>query len=139
MPGRYVLDTNVVISGILFPDSVPSRALRRAQTGEILASDSTKLELITTLDRPRFDRYLEASVRRALASEYVGKCEPVAIGFPIRACRDPRDDKFLEVAVHGRADVIITGDQDLLALHPFKGIAIITPAALLEMPVTPSS
>jgi len=51
---------------------------------------------------------------------------------PIRACRDPRDDKFLEVAVHGRADAIVTGDADLLALHPFRGIAILTPAAYLE-------
>jgi putative PIN family toxin of toxin-antitoxin system len=52
----------------------------------------------------------------------------VDIPFPIRACRDPRDDKFLEVAVHGRADLIVTGDTDLLALHPFRGISILTPA-----------
>ena len=51
---------------------------------------------------------------------------------PIRACRDPRDDKFLEVAVHGRADLILTGDADLLALYPFRGIAIVTPAEYLD-------
>ena len=51
---------------------------------------------------------------------------------PVRACRDPRDDKFLEVAVRGRADAIVTGDADLLALHPFRGIAILTPAKYLE-------
>lgn len=131
MPGRYVLDTNVVVSGILFPDSVPSQALRKAQTGEVLASDSTKMELIAVLDRSRFDRYLQATLRRELVSEFVGKCEPVSIHFPIRACRDPRDDKFLEVAVHGRADLIITGDADLIALHPFHGIEILTPASFL--------
>ena len=49
----------------------------------------------------------------------------------IRACRDPKDDKFLEVATHGRADAIITGDQDLLTLNPFRGIAILTPAEYL--------
>jgi putative PIN family toxin of toxin-antitoxin system len=50
----------------------------------------------------------------------------------IRACRDARDDKFLEVAVHGKADAIVTGDADLLALDPFQGIAILTPADYLE-------
>jgi putative PIN family toxin of toxin-antitoxin system len=56
----------------------------------------------------------------------------VDIPFPIHACRDPRDDKFLEVAVHGHADLIVTGDADLLALNPFQGIAILTPAEYLE-------
>jgi putative PIN family toxin of toxin-antitoxin system len=50
----------------------------------------------------------------------------------IRACRDPKDDKFLELAVDGRADGIVTGDKDMLALHPFRGIAIVTPASYLE-------
>jgi putative PIN family toxin of toxin-antitoxin system len=56
----------------------------------------------------------------------------VDIPFPIHACRDLRDDKFLEVAVHGRADVIVTGDADLLALDPFRGIAILTPDEYLR-------
>lgn len=50
----------------------------------------------------------------------------------IRACRDPKDDKFLELAIDGRADAIVTGDQDLLVLHPFRGIAVLTPAEYLE-------
>jgi predicted nucleic acid-binding protein len=54
--------------------------------------------------------------------------------YSIQACRDPRDDKFLEVAVHGQSDLIVTGDGDLLALHPFRGIDILAPAAYLEMP-----
>jgi len=51
----------------------------------------------------------------------------------ITACRDPRDDKFLEVAVAGQADVIVSGDEDLLVLHPFAGIPIVPPAAFLRM------
>jgi predicted nucleic acid-binding protein len=66
-------------------------------------------------------------------AEYLDACEAVAIPYPIRACRDPRDDKFLEVAVHGRADAIVTGDKDLLELNPFRGIAILTPSAYLEL------
>ena len=57
--------------------------------------------------------------------------DTVEIVARVQACRDPRDDKFLDVAVNGRADVIVTGDADLLALNPFRGIAILTPAAYL--------
>jgi uncharacterized protein len=56
----------------------------------------------------------------------------VAIIRHIQACRDPSDDKFLELALNGSADAILTGDEDLLALHPFHGIAILTPAAWLQ-------
>jgi predicted nucleic acid-binding protein len=51
----------------------------------------------------------------------------------VQACRDPDDDKFLEVAMSGGADWIVTGDADLLALHPFEGIAIVTPADFLRL------
>ena|ERR1035438_6499876 len=129
---RHVLDTNVVFSGLLFPGSPPSLALLKAQRGKVLASDATLLELIEVMGRVRFDRYVERTFRQRLAVEFVNACETVSIAYPIQACRDPRDDKFLEVAVHGRADVIVTGDDDLLELHPFRGIAILTPAEYLE-------
>jgi uncharacterized protein len=50
----------------------------------------------------------------------------------IRECRDPKDDKFLELAIDGRASEIVTGDADLLAMHPFRGIAVLTPATFLQ-------
>jgi putative PIN family toxin of toxin-antitoxin system len=129
---RLVLDTNVVLSGLLFPGSTPSRALLKAQAGAVLASDATLLELVEVMRRVRFDRYVERNVRQCLVAEFANVCEKVQIDFPIRACRDLRDDKFLEIAVHGRLDVIVTGDTDLLVLHPFRGIAIQTPAEYLE-------
>ena len=58
--------------------------------------------------------------------------ESVIILESIVACRDPTDDKFLERAVNGRADMIVTGDHDLLVLHPFRGIPIIDPAAFVQ-------
>lgn len=128
---RVVVDTNVVVSGLLFPDSVPARAVLKAQKGEILSSEATRLELITVMSRSRFDRYVERQIRQRLTAEYVDATVLVEISAPIRVCRDPRDDKFLEVAVHGRADVIVTGDADLLALHPFRGVDILTPADYL--------
>jgi putative PIN family toxin of toxin-antitoxin system len=130
--GRLVVDTNVVLSAILFPNSVPGRALYLAQGSVVLASKLTLQELNEVAERSRFDRYVEAKKRRLLVAEYVRATVTVDIPFPIRACRDPRDDKFLEVAVHARADVIVTGDADLLALHPFRGIAILSPAEYLE-------
>ncbi len=57
--------------------------------------------------------------------------ETITVNLNITACRDPKDDKFLEVAVAGHADIIVTGDKDLLALHPFEGIPIVTPATFL--------
>jgi uncharacterized protein len=68
-----------------------------------------------------------ASLQRALAD-----AEPVEIHERISVCRDTQDDKFLELAVNGKADVIISGDADLLSLHPFRGIPIETPAAFLR-------
>jgi uncharacterized protein len=129
---RVVLDTNVVLSALVFSDGNPSLALLKAQNGQVLASEETLLELVEVINRPRFDRYLDRGVRQRLAAEYLSSCEVVPIPTPIRACRDPRDDKFLEVAIHGRADAIVTGDADLLDLNPFQGIAILRPRDYLE-------
>jgi putative PIN family toxin of toxin-antitoxin system len=98
----------------------------------VLASKLTLQELKDVADRGRFDRYVEPERRRRFVAAYMRAIVMVDIPFPIRACRDPRDDKFLEVAVHGHADLIVTGDADLLALNPFQGIAILTPAEYLE-------
>jgi uncharacterized protein len=129
---RLVLDTNVILSGLLFSGSTLRRALLKAQTCEVLGSDATLLELVEVMGRPRFDRYLERSIRQKLVAEFMNTCEVIPILNPIRACRDPKDDKFLEVAVHGRADAIVTGDRDLLDLNPFREIAILTPREYVE-------
>lgn len=99
---------------------------------ELLASEETLAELNAVLMRPKFDRKVDRALRESLFHEYSRQCTMIEILSPIRACRDPRDDKFLEVAVHGRADAIITGDNDLLVLHPFQGIAILSPAEYLQ-------
>jgi len=111
----------------------------KAQLSLVLASDETLMELAEVVNRTRFDCYLQRSVRQKQVREYMNACRKVHISFPISACRDPKDDKFLAVAVHGQADLIVTGDADLLALHPFRGISIRTPADYLELqwPVYP--
>jgi putative PIN family toxin of toxin-antitoxin system len=93
----------------------------------------TWTELRIVLKRPKLARYIQSGLLDPFLRNVWSVAEPITIPSPIRACRDPKDDKFLEVAVHGRADLIVTGDRDLLDLHPFRGIAILTPAAYLEL------
>ena len=130
-PTRIVVDTNVVLSGLLFPRSELNRALQKAQVSVMLASEATKLEVVEVFSRPKFDRYVDLEIRRQLVAEYIRACENIHILSSIHACRDAKDNKFLELAVDGHADLILTGDPNLLALHPFRGIAILTPAEFL--------
>ena len=132
MKQRIVIDTNVYISRLLLAQSVSGRAVARAWREDVtLVSTSILDELGVVLRRRKF-AVTSAQKRLSRISRTFGKS---VCTFPIRAafgaCRDPRDDKFLEVAVHGHADVIVTGDADLLALHPFRGIEILTPADYL--------
>jgi uncharacterized protein len=130
---RAVLDTNVLVSAALRSGSPPHRALLKARVEALLlASEETLAELREVLRRPKFDRTVELALRDAVFDEYARQCCLVPILHSIRACRDPKDDKFLDVAVNGWADLIVTGDRDLLVLHPFRGIDILTPAEYLK-------
>jgi putative PIN family toxin of toxin-antitoxin system len=129
---RVVVDTNVLISGQLSTISTPALALRKVVTNaQLVATSETMRELIEKLLSPRFDRYVSRGRRDALLQRIAYLVEIVEVLQPIRASRDPKDDKFLEAAVNGRAGVIVTGDRDLLDLNPFRGIAILTPADYL--------
>jgi putative PIN family toxin of toxin-antitoxin system len=128
---RIVVDTNVVVSGLLFPRTDLRRALERAQTQVMLVSEATKLEFVEVMLRPKFDRYIDLEIRKQLAAEYIRACVTVPVHSTVGACRDPKDDKSLELAVDGRADKIITCDLDLLTLSPFRGISLLTPTQYL--------
>ncbi len=124
---RIVVDTNLLVSRLLLPDSVPSQAVRRAQReGVVLASRATLDELSDVLSRPKLDRYVSVDQRRKYVRRLLGTVEMVTIRHVVRACRDAGDDKFLELALSGDAALILTGDADLLELNPFRGIAIRT-------------
>jgi putative PIN family toxin of toxin-antitoxin system len=98
----------------------------------LLVSEATALELTSVLLREKFDRYLERAKREAFLAIFLRQTTLIPITESIVACRDPKDDKFLEVAVNGHATLIVSGDQDLLALHPFRGIGIVTPREFLD-------
>jgi uncharacterized protein len=126
---RIVVDTNVLISRLLVPGSVAGRAVDRAlDRGRLLVSEATMVELTTVLGRAKFDPYVSLAGRQQFIRLLGRIAELVPILRPVRACRDPKDDMFLELAVNGGADVIVTGDRDLLELHPFLGIPILIPA-----------
>ena len=132
MPERIVADANALISRLLLPKSVPGEAVRKAtSTGQLLVSEATLAELADVLARLKFAPYVSIQDRQQFIRLLGRVAEMVPITHTIRECRDPKDDKFLGLAVNGRAQLIITGDKDLLVLNPFRGIPIMTPAQYL--------
>jgi putative PIN family toxin of toxin-antitoxin system len=99
----------------------------------LLFSDQTFEELASRLMRVKFDRYVETSLRRQFLADIASIADWVGIEGNVRACRDPNDDMFLETAVVGEAECIITGDGDLLALDPFFAVRIIPPREFLAV------
>jgi uncharacterized protein len=127
-----VVDTNVFISAALKEKSLPGTAVHLvAESGLLLKSTITERELFVTLARPRLAPLIPPRFRNWL-SELLAVAELVTITERITACRDPKDDKFLELAVSGHANLIVSGDADLLALNPFRGIPIVSPAAFVQ-------
>jgi putative PIN family toxin of toxin-antitoxin system len=130
---RIVIDTNVFVSAVILPLSVPRQAVDKAvDNGIVLLSEATMSELAEVLYRPKLNPYISVDERTRFLRQLAGASEFVPITQQVRECRDPTDDKFLEVALNGRADVIITGDADLLALHPWREIAIVSAAEYLK-------
>ncbi|AYH45462.1 putative toxin-antitoxin system toxin component, PIN family [Azoarcus sp. DN11] len=131
----WVVDTNVLIGRLLAPRGVAAQAVDHALArGILLVSDDTLGELAAVLSRPKFDAYVSREDRQRFVALLGGVARRIPVARRIQACRDPKDDKFLDVALSGGARAIITGDGDLLALHPFHGVDIVTPAAFLMWP-----
>ena len=128
----WVADTNVLVSRLLTPDSIAAQAIDRALAhGILLVSEATLNDLIEVLGRPKFDPYITHEDRQRFIALLGGVSRIVPITRHIQACRNPKDDKFLDVTINGEARAIITGDHDLLALDPFHGVRIVSPADFL--------
>jgi uncharacterized protein len=129
---RLVLDSNVLVSAALFKRSIARQAFNKAlSSGQIIMSQPAVEEIQDVFSRPRFDKYLSIGSRLAFLSDLLEVIEMIEITESIASCRDPKDDKFLELAVSGQADCILSSDKDLLVLQPFRGILIVTPADFL--------
>ncbi len=124
---RYVYDTNVIVSAALSSGSISRLAFDKSVAeGTILMSVPAVLELAEVLGREKLDKYLLPEERLRFLVALLRTVNLVEVTDTIRECRDPRDNKFLELAVSGKADLIVTGDDDLLVLNPFRGIPIVT-------------
>jgi putative PIN family toxin of toxin-antitoxin system len=129
---RLVVDTNVFVSAALKENSLPFLVVRWIEQNHgLLKSDATEQQLLTVLARPRIAAMTLAGLRDGIA-RMLAAAEFVPIIERVAACRDPTDDKFLELAINGRADLVVSGDHDLLALDPFRNIPIVTPAAFMR-------
>jgi len=137
---RCVFDTNVLVSALLLPDSKPRHALDMAvREGKILLSFAVLAELYEVLSRKRFRRYVDEEDIRSFVAALTREAQWVDVEAEIRACHDPKDDKFLELAVSGRATHLVTGDSDLLALSPFQCVEIVPPHRFLQLSLPPGS
>lgn len=120
-PPRAVLDTNVVLSALVFGTGTLVALRRRWQSRRFtpLVSKATAGEVIRVLAYPKF--HLSAGERENLLSDYLPFCETVLVPDPpprTPRCRDPLDVPFLELALAGEADLLVTGDRDLLSVAP---------------------
>jgi putative PIN family toxin of toxin-antitoxin system len=123
----------MVVSAFLFDRSMPARALKAARySGRLLLSVETARELSEVLEREKFDRYVRRETRREFLVALLEEAKLVAVNEQFEVCRDPDDDKFLELAVAGEATAIVGGDDDLLVLPVFRDIPILKAKALLQ-------
>ncbi|MES2427501.1 MAG: putative toxin-antitoxin system toxin component, PIN family [Bacteroidota bacterium] len=130
---KFVFDTNTLISAALLKQSINARALDLAlDLGRIVVSEPVLEEFTEVIFRKKFDKYLSDEKRL----EAISRIEKNSlIFFPkekISACRDPKDNKFLELAMSANAACIVTGDQDLLVLNPFDKIPILSPNNFMQ-------
>jgi len=133
---QAVIDTNVLVSGLIRPRGAPGAVLRALRDRRFVAVVSPAIleEIIDVLSRPWLrDKYaIDDQGVEAFLRLLVLRAELVEPHSEVRRCRDPDDDKLLETAVDGRADRLVSGDADLLALGSIEGVAIVDPASFLD-------
>jgi uncharacterized protein len=128
-----VLDTSVLISAALFPQSVPWQALLCAfEHFEVVTSEAMLEELRASLSKPKHEQYASVATRLEFFDLVAQHARPITIATSIKVCRDLRDDKVLELAISANAPLIVSGDRDLLSLHPFRSIEILSPRQFVD-------
>ena len=136
--GRVVMDTSTLVGAMLRSESKPRQALLAVVKSHVLCvSQSTLTELHVVLQRSKFDRYAPLQTRLEFLdvvtqTAQLYEIDTASEAASLSACRDPKDDKFLALAMACEAMVIISSDADLLSLQRWNNIAIISPADFLE-------
>ena len=127
-----VIDTGVLVSAAIRPQSVPALALERALLHyEVCVSQATLAELQGVLRRSKFDRYASPEARLAFVEGLLQHVRMVEVTQLVSDCSDPKDDKFLALALAVNAEMIVASDPHLTQMHPWRAIPILPPAAFL--------
>lgn len=128
-----VIDTNILISGLLFPKSSPNLAVKKALSGyTICVSQATFDEFLEVSARPKFAKYFGVQERAEFIANLLDAVKFVEIKETITDCQDPKDNKFLEVAISAKAKYLVTGDKkDLLSMNPYRNVEIISVSEFL--------
>jgi putative PIN family toxin of toxin-antitoxin system len=138
---RIVVDSNVLVSAALFPDSPAALAyVAAALHGDLYASRDTLAEIEQVLMRPKFDRYFAAGgpTRERFLGDYRALVHVAEVTLAVTDCPDPKDNPFLSLALTVNADLIVSGDRrHLLPMHPYRGIAIVSCEAFLRLLAAP--
>ena len=130
---RIVIDTGTYVSTMMLSESTPALAVKKAfESAIVLASDASLFELSEVFARGKFARYSTKELRETLLRQVYSRSKVIEVTSTINVCRDPKDNLFLNLAIDGKASIIVTGDKDLLCLHPFRGVQIILPAEYLK-------
>ncbi|MBW7902703.1 MAG: putative toxin-antitoxin system toxin component, PIN family [Rhodocyclaceae bacterium] len=131
---RVVFDTGVLVSAAILPESIPALAFEKALLHfELCISTATLAELETVLGRAKFDRYATTALRREFIDGYRRHARLVAVDQTVADCVDAADNKFLALAEAASAELIVASDPHLTALHPWRDIPIVPPAAFLAV------
>jgi uncharacterized protein len=130
---KFIIDTNVLMSSLFVQNSISFKAIEKARSkGLLIFSEETFLEFELVLFRKKFDKYFSNEERLQIVEKFHGDFMFVPVTSTFQLSRDPKDDKFLNLAIDASASCIITGDSDLLILHPFGDISILAPADFLN-------
>ena len=132
---KIVIDTSTLISAFLFKNSLPYKVLEKAaKEYTIVQSEYTTAELLEVLYRKKFDKYLSDAERIEYLSDFFSITEKIhPINSVENKCKDPKDIPFLDLAHTAKVQYIISSDKDLLELHPFNSIKILTPAKFIKL------
>jgi putative PIN family toxin of toxin-antitoxin system len=127
-----VVDASTLVSAAFRRGRVPDLAVRHAlRTGQIAVSDPVMAEFLDVLYRPGLARFIEPELRADLLGQIRAGATVVRPTVTVTDCRNPKDNKYLELALAAKAATIVSSEEDLLVLHPWRGVRILKPAAYL--------
>jgi len=127
---KIVFDASSVVGALLNQNSLPERALLLARSNDtICLSAAVEAEIREVAGRPKFQKYLTPSRMELILEILTAAAFVVEPSEAVADCRDVKDNKYLELALAAGAEIIVSSDQDLLTLDPWRGIRIMTPAA----------